>query len=463
MKNNDFSQHYKVHTCLPFVELAQQSDIQMGPIIFWPASRYKEFIDKDSQKDFESYLSSIAKIKAKINEKSGFITTMTLPPESTTFISIAKDCNDQELLLLNSIYLLYFACTFHHIYYNHEVPSFGAFRKFIPASFDFINNKTNWQDLHIEEMNREETVCLHLSDKDISNGFGKMLASIYQDNGVIPPERIKDYNRLIQAIRFLVDRFFQRFVNLFEKGLQYPDIIFEPEDVIFLTSSFEALFDINDRQATSDFKHKLRPFLHLKYSKPVELFWKWVDDFYQVKYKIVHGGEIPDPFFRFNPNFEISHILLGIKLFIYSVYYMMFKYHLLESKQIDEYTLPDFKWIHPDEILQFFWTETELLDNLQISLTPLIKGGIEYEELFSDIHLLANLFVSMQEKYYEKKEESKIKFFPSPSEQLNKKAEMILELLELGRKDQKTRDYLNKLLPETFSQHLARSCKPNFS
>ena len=137
--------------------------------------------------------------------------------------------------------------------------------------------------------------------------------------------------------------------------------------MIFIASSFEALFDINDKQAAADFKHKLRPLLHLKYGKPVELFWKWVDDFYEVKRHIVHGGDhILDPFFRYNPNFEISHILIGIKLFVYSVYYTLFQYRLLHSIHEDPFTPPDFKWIHPEEILLFFWTESFLLHKLSL-------------------------------------------------------------------------------------------------
>ena len=188
----------------------------------------------------------------------------------------------------------------------------------IPASEEFIKNKENWDNVHIREADREETICLHIIDPEICQGLGKALESIYQPSDAQDQEFVQAYKRLVRSIRYLVDRFFHRFVNLFDKGLNFSEEIFEPEDVIFLASSFESLFNIdNSQEAAADFKHKLRPLLHLKYSRPVEIFWKWVDDFYEVKRRILHGDTFLDPLFRLNPNFEVSHILLGIKLFVY--------------------------------------------------------------------------------------------------------------------------------------------------
>ncbi|MBS4163903.1 hypothetical protein PRO82_001211 [Candidatus Protochlamydia amoebophila] len=64
---------------------------------------------------------------------------------------------------------------------------------------------------------------------------------------------IHAYKRLILSIRYFVDCFFQRFVNLFEKEVQFSEYLFEPEDVAFLASSFATLFDLNDQQITAGF------------------------------------------------------------------------------------------------------------------------------------------------------------------------------------------------------------------
>src|SRR5262249_12038398 len=145
----------------------------------------------------------------------------------------------------------------------HEIPSFNAFRKMIPASSDFIQSKHNWQDLYIEENHCEDSICLHLVDSDMCRALGKALEQIYTSSSQ-DEESVQASKRLVRSIRYLVDRFFQRFVNLFGKGLHFSDEIFEPEDVIFLASSFEALFDLDPQQPAADFKYKLRTLLHLK-------------------------------------------------------------------------------------------------------------------------------------------------------------------------------------------------------
>jgi hypothetical protein len=426
----------KIYACLPFVELAHEATIRIGPVSFWPSSKFRDFIEPSHVEAFQEYVGSIGHIKARAkmtDNEMRLVTTVRLPPQGITCISIDEqvDSSQHEFALIDALYLLYFACTFRDLYYTNEIPSFGAFRKLIPASLDFILNKDLWKDLHIHEIHREETVCIHLFDQEICEGLGQALSVIYSSQNESSKSPPDNYKRLIRSIRYLVDRFFQRFVNLFDRGLQFPEGLFEPEDVIFLASSFEALFDINDRQVTADFKHKLRPLLHLKYSKPLELFWKWTDDFYEVKRKIVHGGITPDPFFRANPNFEISHILIGIKLLIYSVYYTLFKYGLIHSDAFDSYTPPDFKWIHPEEILLFFWTESSLLRKLALFIQQWEMSD-KQEESKADIHLLSNLFISMYERYYKQghRLNDGITFIPTPVEEIQKHISSILEVLE---------------------------------
>ncbi|WP_068469169.1 hypothetical protein [Candidatus Protochlamydia phocaeensis] len=440
--------HFQIYACLPFVELAQESSIQFGSVIFWPASKYKDYIEADYQEAFQAYLQTIGQIKAKIKqEQPTWINTMKLSPEGTTCLSIANNIphDQRENVLIDSLYLLYFACIFKDLYYSNEIPSFNAFRKIIPASLEFIQSRQNWEHLHIDENYREETVCIHLFDPEICKGLGKTLSAIYEDPPTHSESTIHAYKRLIRSVRYLVDRFFQRFVNLFEKGLHFSDELFEPEDVIFLASSFEALFDINDKQTVADFKHKLRPLLHLKHSNPLEIFWKWVDDFYNVRRKIVHGGPTPDPLFRLNPNFEISHILIGIKLLIYALYYTLYSYKLLPSTHTDPYTPPDFKWIHPEEILLFFWTEAKLLQKLNIYTKQALQ---EFkEELYADIHLLTCLFVSMYERYFLHPVCNGIRFIPTPLSEIQHQGQHILEMLKKEQEEHPRSKLLRALSP----------------
>ncbi|WP_042280162.1 hypothetical protein [Candidatus Protochlamydia sp. R18] len=454
---NNSNLNYQIYACLPFVELAKETCIQFGAVIFWPASQYSTYLNQTEHLFFHNYIYSIGQIKAKVgNEKVEWINTIKLYPKETTCISISNQIpvSEREAVLVDALYLLYFACTFRDLYYGNEIPSFNAFRKIIPCTLDFIKTKDNWKNLYINESYREETVCIHFLDQDICQGLGKTLLTIYQSAPHENMATIHAYKRLVRSIRYFVDRFFQRFVNLFEKEVQFSEYLFEPEDVVFLASSFEALFDLNDQQVTADFKHKLRSLLPLKFTKPLELFWKWIDDFYEVKRKIIHGGTTPDPLFKLNPNFEISHISIGIKLFIYSVYYMLYRYQLIHSTHADAYTPPDFKGIHPEEVLLFFWTESSLLNKLNV-YTKQFEQRSKEKELQADIHLLTTLFVSMYDRYYLHPHLNKINFIPSSLESILINGQQILDRLEKNRSVKNHQNLLD-IVALTFSDRLKK-------
>lgn len=429
----------EVYACLPFVELAHENSIEMGPILFWPASKFSRFIPEEYTGHFQNFLDAIVQIKTHHAESGKLINTIKLSPSSTTFISISPSVptDKRDTLLIDALYLLYFACTFRDLYKGSEIPPFGAFRKMIPASLPYIQFKPCWEHHHIAEMDREQTVCLHLLDPPICKSFGKMLTALYEQE----KNPCIEYPRTVRAIRYLVDRFFPRFVNLFKENLSFPEILFEPEDVIFLASGFESLFDIQEKDPAADFKHKVRPLLHIKYSKPVEIFWKWVNDFYEVRRKIVHGGENPGTLFKLNPNFEISHLSLGIKLFIYSIYHFLHTHHLLHTHS-SKLNPPDFKWIHPDDILLFFWTESTLLKKLCLFVErhdPL---------LYNDIEHLAKLFTTMQEIYFINPNLTDTKFIPTPIQELEPSIHHLLRAL------QKADSKLHKYLPTRFEELL---------
>jgi hypothetical protein len=439
---------FNLYACLPFVELAHETSIQLGPVIFWPASKYREFLPKDRHQTFENYFHSIQQVKAQVpNSQDKWINTVKLEPQGTTCISIMDkiSLSQCEHVLIDAVYLLYFTCTFRNLYYGQEVPSFDVFRKMIPASWAFISNQANWEHVYIDESLREETVCIHLADAEITQALGQILLVIYTLSG--EPGKTEAYKRLVRSIRYLVDRFFQRFVNLFENGLNFSTELFEPEDIIFLSSSFESLLDINDQQTTADFKHKLRPMINFRYGKPVELFWKWVDNFYEAKRKIIHGGASPDPYFRLNPNFEVSHILLGIKLYIYALYFTLYKYGLVSSVHEDAFTPPDFKWIHREEILLFFWTELNLLQRLSLFLKQTQENS-ENKDLVADFRLLSHLFVSMYERYHLMPAQPSLKFIPTSLAEIQKIGEDILSDLKSSEQQERLKPLLVAIHPD---------------
>jgi len=133
MKNLD-----EIYGCLPFVELASETIIKMGPVSFWPASQLLEQMNLENSSIFKEYLQSIAKIKAtseKEEQKSNrFIHTATLDIKEMTFVLISAEVpkEQKDLAVIDSIYLLHFACTFRNLYYGNEILSFEPFKKWCP-------------------------------------------------------------------------------------------------------------------------------------------------------------------------------------------------------------------------------------------------------------------------------------------------------------------------------------------
>ena len=424
-------QSFELYACLPFLELPHESTIEMGPVVFWPASRYREFVEEKDQNSFLDYLESIGQIKAFLHEgDEKWINTVKLTLNATTCISISSSLpsNLREFVLIDSLYLFYFSCTFSSLYYGNEIPSFNTFQKIVPASLEFIKIKSNWENLFINESYRENTVCIAAIDEEICHGFGLALTHIYFPDLTESISEIQSYKRLVRSIRYFIDRFFPRFLNVLGNGLNFSEGLFEPEDVIFLATSFEVLFDVNEKEPVSDLKHKLRPFLHLKYGGPLEVFWKWIDDFYRIKKDLIHGDTVLDPVFQLNPNFKVSHLLIGIKLFIYSICYSLYKSNLLSSTHFDLFTPPDFKWIHPEEILLFFWTEENLLNKINLFIEKALKE--DSEALLAEIYQLTSVFVSIFERYYLEENPPGISFIPTSSEEFKVQGKNILDQLK---------------------------------
>lgn len=424
---------YSLHACLPFVELASKTIVHLGPVVFWPASKADEFLEKNDHSALHTYLQSIGQIKARMSEKSTkLVNTGKLSLDATTCISISNSIPSdlREFALVDALYLLYFACTFRNLYFRQETPSFDPFRKLIPCSVEFINNPKQWESLYIDDAYREDGVCINLVDEEICRGLGKALGYVYlpRDPESGAKENDPGYQRLIRSIRYFVDCYFQRFINLFNKGLDFPDQLCEAEDIVYLSSGFEALFDIQEKEPAADFKQKLRSLLHLKHSTPLEFFWKWVDDFYEVKKRIVRGDNVVEPMFRHNPNFEVSHLFLGTKLFIYSVYYSLFQLKLIESTHEDPYIPPDFKWIHPEEILVFFWSEEALLRKLSLSIKQAQADLLKSESL-ADVYFMTHLFVLIYERYYHDPNQKDVRFIPADLPLIVESGKNVLELL----------------------------------
>lgn len=383
-----------LYACLPFVEFTRREGIAMGPIHFWPSSEAESNLREDFSTKFKNYLK-------KANKE------FTSRPIACISIDETIPEERKEPLLIDGIYLLYFASNFRNVYYSNEILKLSSFTKILPANEEIVQNK----NIAIGEQSREKIACISWIDEEIANALGKALSNVYEPNG--DRSNFDESIRLVRAIRFFVDRFFSKFENLLTVGLELPPNLFEPEDILFLASSYDVLLTIDDKQASSDFRQKIRPMLHLKFSKPVELFWKWVDEFYTLKKQVAQGAAKVDHQFTANPNFSVPLMHIGLKLFIYVLYYQLYQYHFIPNTTKDKFSPPDFRWIHPEEVLLFFWTEESLLRKISLLLMQIREGKLSAENQ-SDIHLLSTLFVSLMEKFYSQSPSRYIQYLPSP-------------------------------------------------
>jgi hypothetical protein len=344
-------------------------------------------------------------------------------PSSMTCISIADSipAESKEGVLIDALYLLYFVVAFREVYYDQEIPSIEPYTKYILAENGLVLDKTH------------PVTCIHRVSS-LCDGLGLALEKSPTD----PNAR-----RMIRSVRYFVDQFFKKFVNLSAEngGKNYL-----PENLLSLATSLEGLFDISEKTGYNELRQKLRLMLHLNFSTPLEILWKWVDEFYELKEKIIRGKETSEVLFQANPNFIVSHLYLGVKLYIYSVYFHLFKYQLkqirdmkgaksetqlqnlfrfipqgipsigvgkeikvslpekiqelkkLEHAEEKGWILqPEFSGIHPDEFLMYFWTQTSILRKLA-SFLKQSKDNLQQQDLKSDLKFLSHLYVSILKK-----------------------------------------------------------------
>lgn len=378
----------KLFAALPYLELAHEKSIQLGPVLFWPISRYASHIDPKDHEAFRQQIHSIEGIDTCVS------------------IDEAVDPNQRETVLIEALYLLYFICIFRNVYYYTEIPPFDAVRGIIKLS-----KKEEWA-LDAFEIDKNKLLCISYLEEEIGEGLGKAFSSAY----LKPDSNTPFAKRLLRAIRFFVDRYIPRLMSLGTMESSFQKHVYEPEDFLLLSMSFEALFELNHQHPAADFKQKLRPLLHLKYSRPLELFWKWIEQFYESRYAIVHGNIHRAALFTANPNFSVPIVTIGSQLFIYSVYYSLLAHNLINALEVKSTFPPDFKWIHPEKVLLFFWTEIHLLQKIHFLLQQW-KEHSTHTELKDEIHFLARLFMAMQERATHRVP-AELTFIPTPTEQI---------------------------------------------
>ena len=245
---------------------------------------------------------------------------------------------EDKKLILDALHLLYFAANANKAYYDQPVESL----------FHYFENGTG------------EPIVFSLEkiDSTLFQAFSELLHMT-----AVETKRAEAL-RVIQAIKCLNESF-----GLIEKGTANESW----HAYLLLSKGFEVLLALNPAFPAADLRQHLRPLLHLKFSHPVELLWKWVDQFYKSAQLALSGELLEDPLFLDNPNVGAPLLMIGKKLLIYSIYDTLFAKKLLIGAVGTPSTPDDFKHIHPERVLVYFWTHETL--EKKMALLSLQKGS----------------------------------------------------------------------------------------
>lgn len=422
---------FLIHSCLPFLTIAADQPVQLGPVLFFPADKAIEIFDVDGGGEFLTYLESLS-----ITPQSAMgIALHTLIPD-----------NQKDKLFLDALFVIYFIAIHRDLYQNLPIPSIRTFTKYISASEQFI--LANKGEAKLVTSFRKTTVHFDQSDLALCEALGKVLHQVYLEDQCEQSKK-----SLIRSIRFFVDAFISQFENIIDTGVPLPNILFSPENVMCLNLAFEVLFDIDISHISSDFKQKLRPMLVLRYSRPVEMLWKWIDGYFGLFHSLTRSAEIPDIMFRANENYEFPFLHLGMKIYIYAVMHKLYLFKFLTPSYTTEDMPPFFHSIDPMEIIVYLWTEEGLLKKISIILMQLGTQP-KNEELQNDVFRMTSVFNAKIRKFYLKTPPSGIQFIPQENPQLEKYARSILDALPqtIERKgEQKT---IKSFLPEYFEENI---------
>ena len=223
--------------------------------------------------------------------------------------------------ILDALHLLYFATNAHKAYY--DLP--------VDPLLNYFENRGN----------PPTVFSIEKIDSTVFNAFSQLLVMTQN------LEKRAEALRIVQAIKCLNES-----IALIEKGTTNECW----HAYLLISKGFEVLFSLNPSFPAPDLRQHMRPILHLKFSQPVELLWKWVDQFYKSAFAALSGDQMEDPLYLENPNVKAPLLLIAEKLLIFSIHATLFEKNLLIGASGTSSTPDDFKYIHPERVLVYFWT-----------------------------------------------------------------------------------------------------------
>jgi len=352
----------EIQATLPLVKLTCDDALEIEPVIIWKASEYEKYLKPAAQKLFHDYIENcVSPINARtvIKNKVEDICLDRIPFENITCISLDKQYsvhfNDYQKndIIYDVIHLLCFLSNTHGVcdIRMQNINNLDAYRQLRLTNNKTLSKRENWGASSWFFCNIRLQAELSTFDKGLLNCFGKILLTKFLTAN---PRWAR---RIIRAI----EHFDYIFVG--RDRVYQIDYINQPNDVVFLSMALESLIDVHFaspdmRDTTKKFIYTLSNIINLKYEEPQKLFNQYLDEFYNLRSRIVHGDEIPTMMFKGNPHIDISYIELGMRIFIYSLKWQLSSHACLEPKYSD-------LWLSSTEdIHRYFWTKKALLKEI---------------------------------------------------------------------------------------------------
>lgn len=396
------SPEWEAFACLPFLQVPEGEIIELGPFRFWSAADYKD--QTQDHAAYAQYLEHLRHIRVEAAGESrahSGLETADLPLTHMCCVSIDARVPQKRrtTALANALYLLYFALTVRELYYDLQPMRFDPFGVVIPADEALAQNSAEWQERWIPETARRQHVKLEVDEPSILRCLGNAMTAVYTPEAVPEGLELGSEARLVRSLRYFVDRYFKRFHCPFKGTLDFPH---EPENVVFLATSFDALLGLEPTNKSAQLKRILRSLLSLCFSRSVEMLWNWVDGFYQFKNDIVHAELDSDPQFTANPFYRVSFRHVAVKMFIYTVTTELInKFQDNEAKAKEKPGLAD-HWLDRREISYLFWPIDALLQQIAYGLGRVEQVG-DKDNYISDLRSLMHIYVTVYRNHLEPK------------------------------------------------------------
>ncbi len=421
--------HYEVYACLPFVQLPAGPPLVFGSLTFWRASDYRKHVEHPQA--FADYLEHITHVRVTAEESGQEVAvgleTAALHTDAMTCISMDSrvSAQDREPLMVNSLYALYFGLILRELYHDVLPIAFDPFSVLVPASEPLVRDREAWSDRWIPEASRRRTLSIAISDPVLLTCLGHSLQAIYLPNSLPPGVTPGSERHLVRAVRFFVDRFFGRFHTPFKGAFEFPQ---KPENILFLTSSFEAFFGHDQAGTAAELKRSLRAIRGMGFSRSVELMWGWVDGLYRFKNQMAHASPEVQPIYRGNPCFDVPYIYLATKLFILVICTELFTRF---QKRNGHAAIPLEEletWLDSREITHVFWPVDALLVQIAQGIGNLEKVE-DPQEYMAELVTLMKIYVSVYRTYIEPGEHARyhpVKYIAPDPQVMRSAAQSIL-------------------------------------